>query len=105
MGCPQQEARERLQIRDMVVVLQETSLVAAHQVLASKSSASSSLAVELLSNLFPRQLKNRCMLYGSRIDIVCTRYESNSIYERPAMSSTTQERPRRLAGVCSGIGM
>ena len=74
-----EEARERQQIRDMAVVLQQTSPVAAHQFLARKSKASSSLAVELLSNLLPRQLKNRCKLYGSQIDIVCTRYESNSI--------------------------
>ncbi|MBC7837944.1 MAG: hypothetical protein H7Y39_04800 [Nitrospiraceae bacterium] len=52
-----EEARERQQILDMAVVLQQTRPVAAHQVLASKSTASSSLAVELLSNLFPRQLK------------------------------------------------
>ena len=49
-------------ICDMAVVLQQTSPVAAHQVLASKSTASSSLAVELLSHRFPRQLKNRCIL-------------------------------------------
>ena len=67
-----EEARKRQQIRDMAVVLQESSPVAAHQVLASKSRASSSLAVEFLSHRLPRQLKNRCMLSGSRIDTVCT---------------------------------
>ncbi|MEO7859935.1 MAG: hypothetical protein ABIU05_05735 [Nitrospirales bacterium] len=56
------EARERQQIRGMAVVLQESSPVAARQVLASKSPASSSLAVEFLSHRLPRQLKNRCML-------------------------------------------
>lgn len=69
---PSEEACERQQIRDMAVVLQQTSPVAAHQVLASKRTASLSLAVELLSNLLPRQLKNRCMLSGSRIDTACT---------------------------------
>ena len=61
------EARERQQIRDMTVVLQQTTPVAAHQVLASKSTASSSLAAELLSHRLPRQLKKSCMLSGSRI--------------------------------------
>lgn len=41
-----EEARKRQQIRDMAVVLQQASPVAAHQVLASKSTASSSFAVE-----------------------------------------------------------
>ncbi len=44
-----EEARERQQIRDRAVVLQQTSQVAAHQVLASKSTAASSLTVELLA--------------------------------------------------------
>ncbi len=93
-----EEARERQQVRNMAVVLQQTSPVAAHRVLARKSTASSSLAVELLSNLLPRQLKNRCMLYGSRIDTLYTKYESFSFYERPAMASPTQERPREAGG-------
>ena len=49
-----EEARERQQIRDMAVVLQQTSPVAAHQVLASKNTAAFSLAVELLSYRLPR---------------------------------------------------
>ena len=57
-----EEACECQQIRDMAVVLQQTSPVAAHQVLDNKSTASSSLAVESLSHRLPRQLKNRCML-------------------------------------------
>jgi len=57
-----EEARERQQICDLAAVLQQTSPVAAHQVLASKSTASSSLAVELLSHQLSRQLKNRYIL-------------------------------------------
>lgn len=67
-----EDARARQQIRDMAMVLQQTGPVAANQVLASKSTASSSLAVELLSHRLLRQLKNRCMLSGSRIDTLCT---------------------------------
>ena len=98
-------ARERQQIRDMAVVLQQTSPVVAHQVLPSKSTASSSLAVELLSHRLPRQLKNRCMLSGSRID---TMYTNMSPF--PSMSGQPclvlpKNVPGRLSGVCSGIGI
>jgi hypothetical protein len=99
-----EEARERQKIRDRAVVLQQTSPVVAHQFLTRNSKASSSLAVELLSNLLSRQLKNECVLYGCRIDTSRTEYESCSIHERPAMSSATKNVPERLAGVCSGIG-
>ena len=67
-----EEARERQQIFDMAVVVQQIRSAAAHQFLVSKSTASSSLAVELLSHRLPCQLKNRCMLSGSRIDTMCT---------------------------------
>ena len=56
-----EEARERQEIRDMAVVLQQTSSVTAYQFLASRSTAASSLTVELLRHRFPRQLKNRCI--------------------------------------------
>ena len=49
-----EEAREPLQIRAMAAVLQQASPVAVHQVLASKNTASFSLAVELLSYRLPR---------------------------------------------------
>jgi hypothetical protein len=34
------------------------------------------------------------MLSGSRIDILCAKYQYFPLYTRPAMTSTTQERPR-----------
>jgi hypothetical protein len=100
-----EEARERQQIRDMALVLQESSPVAACQVLASKSPASSKLAVELLSHLLPRQLENRCMLSGSRIDILCTNMSPFPSMKGQPCLVRPKNVPGRLAGVCSGIGM
>ncbi len=86
-------------------IFQQTSPVAAHQVLASKSTASSSLAVELLSHLLPPQLKNRCMLSGRRIDTVCTNMSPFPSMRGQPCLVLPKNVPGRLAGVCSGIGM
>ena len=99
------EVRERQQIHDMAVVLQQTSPVAAHQVLASKSTASSILAVELLSNLLPRQLKNRCMLSGSRVDTLCINMSPFPSMRGQPCLVLPKNIPGRLPGVCNGIGM
>jgi hypothetical protein len=97
-GILSEEAHVRQPIFDLSAVLQQTSPIAAHRFLASKSTASLRLAVEWLGYLLSRQLKNRCMLSGSRIDTLCAKYESFSIDERPALSRTTQERPREAGG-------
>ena len=97
-GLSSARARERQQICDMAVVLQQTSPVAAHQFLPRKSTASSSLAVEWLSHRLPRQLKNRCMLSGCRIDTLCTNMSPFPSMRGQDLSRTTQERLRESGG-------
>ncbi len=98
-----EEARERQQIHDMAVVLQQTLPVAVHQVFAIKSTASSSLAVELLSHRLPRQLKNRCRLSWSRIDTLCTNMSPFPSMRGQPCLVLPKNVPGRLAGVCRGI--
>ncbi len=88
-----EEAREHQLIFDMAVVVQQTRSAAAHQFFVSKSTASSSLAVELLSHRLPSQLKNRWMLSGSRIDTMCTNMSPfPSMRGQLPQSSTFSER-------------